>query len=119
MSSRFPHTRFRRPGAWRFALVLLGLLALGAQQLVAQTHWHALVAQAGADQPVPGDGHVRDADCLLCQIAAHAAAAAPPSVAPRLIPVAALHFVALPVRHETAFIPPPAHAWQSRGPPAA
>lgn len=107
--------------AWRFVLVLLALLATGAQQLVAQTHWHATSTQVGAvvsGAATPDNGAVTEDDCLLCQIAAHAAAAAPPPVA-QILALLDRSAVQVPVVLHLVVIPSPAHAWQSRGPPVA
>jgi hypothetical protein len=116
--------RFRpeRLGPWRLLLVLLALLAANAQQLVAHTHFHsgvAALAEVAAGPAAPEEGSGRHDDCLLCQIAAHAAAAAPPSVQ-QLLPVASQILVsAVPAGRRSIVVTRPAHAWQSRGPPAA
>jgi hypothetical protein len=103
----------------RIALVFLVIAATGAQQLVAQSHWHALPgAQASAAAPSHDSGTTTEEGCLLCHAAAHAGAAAPPS--------AVQLFTATPARvlysassHEADVPAVPDHAWQSRGPPAA
>jgi hypothetical protein len=111
-----------RVGAWRIALLLLALVAASAQQLVAQTHWHVAAAaqiDAGSESPAPaapGSGHD---DCLLCQIAAHAGAAAPPAAMLLAAVAVDIHAVRVPSVRYPAVIPGPAHAWQSRGPPTA
>ena len=90
-------------------MVLLSLLAMGAQQLVVQTHWHAAAAaqvdsSAGAaSEP----GHTRDDNCLWCQAVAHASAAAPPTAALRLVLVEEFSLRVLPVR-QLVFSPLPA-----------
>lgn len=111
-----------KPGklrAWQIALLMLGLFAVGAQQLVAQTHWHTqVVASAndpGSGAPVTGDRHD---DCLLCQIAAHAGAAAPPATILRLAVVPSQHVAPVASLVQSAPTLQPAHAWQSRGPPS-
>jgi hypothetical protein len=102
---------------WSLAVVLLALFAMGAQQLVAQTHWHAGVAQADVSAAAPDSGgHSREEHCLWCQAAAHASAAPPPAGAPRLVLVEEFSIRVLLVR-QLVFSPQPAHAWQSRGPP--
>jgi hypothetical protein len=102
---------------WSLAVVLLALLAMGAQQFAAQTHWHATVAQVEAGVlPAPEPGHSTEDDCLWCHAAAHAASAAPPAVTPRLVLVEEFSLRVLQVRQLVSF-PQPAHAWQSRGPP--
>lgn len=106
--------------AARLALVLLVLCAFGAQQWVAQTHWHGpVVSQVGPEAPPADDGgHSRDHDCLLCQIAAHAGAAAPPAAV--LLVLRPSGAFDLPRIGSVADVPsPPGHAWQSRGPPTA
>jgi hypothetical protein len=99
------------------AVVLLALLTMGAQQLVAQTHWHPTVAQVDAGSgPAPEPGHSRESHCFLCQVAAHASAAAPPAAALRLVLVEEFSIRVLQVPQRVPH-PQPAHAWQSRGPP--
>jgi hypothetical protein len=106
-------------GQLRLALLLLVLVATGTQQLLAQSHWHAVPA-GHADVVAPADdsGASTHADCLLCRVASQAGAAAPPP-APCLI--AASHaFVPSVASYYQADVPAvPGHAWQSRGPPAA
>ena len=105
--------------AWQLVLVLLALLASSAQQLVAQTHWHAAVAVAVADadtaSPAPDQRPVND-DCLWCQIAVQASAAIPSGTVLGFVFVEA---VTVPISLQLAlnFRVQPAHAWQSRGPP--
>jgi hypothetical protein len=107
-----------RVHAWQLALALLAIFAMGAQQLVAQTHWHNVaVAQAAAGSaPAPDQGHSRHDSCLLCQIASHASAAAPPTALLRLVPVREFSVRVAEVP-QLDFISLPAHDWQSRGPP--
>ncbi len=103
----------------RVALLLLVLVATGAQQLVAQTHWHAVpTGHAAVAAPADDSGANSHTDCLLCRIASHAGAAAPPAAPHRF---AVIHeFVPRIVACDAADVPAvPAHAWQSRGPPAA
>jgi len=114
------HHRATRLRSGSLAIVLLALFAMGAQQLVAQTHWHAAASaqvDAGAGA-APEPGHSRDDDCLWCHAAAHASAAAPPTAALRLVLVKEFTVRVLPVR-QLVSIALPAHAWQSRGPPTA
>lgn len=103
---------------WRAALVLLSLVATGAVQLAAATHWHTLVAGTAATGSAPqspagdaGDG------CLLCQVSAHLTSAAPP-------PAPWVHFAAPhttsvfdDVAQRGVAILLPSHAWQGRAPP--
>jgi hypothetical protein len=105
-----------RVRAWQLALALLAIFALGAQQLVAQTHFHAVVAQATGADPTPDQGHARHDNCLLCQVASHASAAAPPSALLRLVAVEEFSIRVVEVR-QLVFKALPAHDWQSRGPP--
>ncbi len=117
MSPGRNHRPARHLRHWLLALVLLALFAMGAQQLVAQTHWHATAAQVDAGTgPAPEPGHPRDDNCLWCHAAAHASAAAPPATALRLVPVEEFTVRVLPVR-QPVLVALPAHAWQSRGPP--
>jgi hypothetical protein len=101
---------------------LLALVAASAQQLVAQAHWHATATvqvDSGADSPAPaapGTGHD---DCLLCQVAAHATAAAPPAALLLQVVASDAHAVRVPPAWHLVAISPPAHSWQSRGPPTA
>jgi hypothetical protein len=103
----------------RVALVLLVLAATGAQQLIAQTHWHSLAgAQASVAAPEQHTGATTDESCLLCHAAAHAGAAAPPSALQLF--TASLDPASYFASYHEAVVPAvPAHAWQSRGPPAA
>ena len=101
---------------WQLALALLALLGMGAQQLVAQTHWHAAAQVAADTGSVPDQGHARHDNCLLCQIASHASAAAPPTALLRLVAVEEFSIRVVEVR-QLVFLPLPAHDWQSRGPP--
>jgi hypothetical protein len=107
-----------RPATWRMLLVLLAVLATGAQQLVAATHWHAatvgLVAAASSSTDGEGD---KQHDCLWCHSAAQAAAAAPPAIQQALA-APATFLVLVATESPFSFVPAPAHAWQSRGPPA-
>jgi hypothetical protein len=103
----------------RLALLVLVLVATGTQQVLAQTHWHAVPAgHAGIAAPADDSGANSHADCLLCRVASQAGAAAPP---PALWLLAASHaFTPFVVAYYQADVPAvPGHAWQSRGPPAA
>jgi hypothetical protein len=116
-SARWPG----RSSAWRVALLLLALVAASAQQLAAQTHWHATAVQvdAATEPPAPaapGTGHD---DCLLCQIVAHAAAAAPPAALLLQAVAGNGHAVRVPPVWHLVAISQPAHSWQGRGPPTA
>ncbi len=109
-----------RVSAWRVVLVLLALVAASAQQLVAQTHWHAtelVQVGTGSGSPAPVAPGTRHDDCLLCQIAAHAGAAAPPAAMLLAVVASNAHAVQVPSVRYLVAIPEPAHAWQSRGPP--
>jgi hypothetical protein len=115
-------THADRFSPWRLAFLLLVLFAANAQQLVAQTHWHAAMPQVGASadaspaQPAPGTLHD---DCLLCQIAAHAGAVAPP---PAMLPAGSVthcHAGEAAQSASLVCVTRPSHAWQSRGPPTA
>lgn len=103
----------------RVALVLVVLAATGVQQLVAQAHWHSwLGTTASVAAPSHDTGATTEDHCLLCQIAAHAGAAAPPAALQLF--VASQTPVLYSASHHEADVPAvPAHAWQSRGPPAA
>jgi hypothetical protein len=115
MSPRTPHRNSGRR-TWQLLLVLLAVLAAGAQQLVAQTHWHATAAVSGAVPGSTDDGAGKHDDCLWCRIAAHASAAAPPVLQRTLLAPQAWTVLVSPERHAVA-ISRPAHSWQSRGPP--
>jgi hypothetical protein len=116
---RRPLPLFPSPRRLRIALLLLVLAATTVQQLVAQTHWHYLPGVSAAMATPSNDSGTRTPDnCLLCQIASHAGAAAPPAELTLFAPRPVL--VAEPVSHHQADVPvAPAHAWQSRGPPLA
>jgi hypothetical protein len=115
---KHPHQHLTgRVRAWSLALALLAIFAMSAQQLVAQTHWHAAVqVAAGAGAPVPDQGHSRHDNCLLCQVASHASAAAPPATLLRLVAVEEFVVRVAEIR-QLVLLPLPAHDWQSRGPP--
>jgi hypothetical protein len=103
----------------RAALLLLVLAATGVQQLVAQTHWHAAsIGHASLAAPADGAGAPVHDDCLLCRIASHAGIAAPPP-APNLFALCPDLVSCVASSHEADVPAVPAHAWQSRGPPAA
>lgn len=106
-----------RVRGWQLALALLALFGMGAQQLVAQTHWHN-IAQVAADtgSSAPDRSHSRHDDCLLCQIASHASAGAPPTTLLRLVAVEEFSVRIVEVR-QLVYTPLPVHDWQSRGPP--
>ncbi|MEJ0098881.1 MAG: hypothetical protein WDO12_03735 [Pseudomonadota bacterium] len=101
------------------ALLLLVLAATSAQQLVVQTHWHVVPVRRAVATASPTDaGSTTDDGCLLCQIAAHAGAAAPPAVLHEFTTGSdAVAYVAAFCSTDVPAVP--AHAWQSRGPPAA
>lgn len=114
-----PHKHLTgRIRGWQLALALLALFGMGGQQLVAQTHWHTIAARVAADAgtSAPHSNHVRQDDCLLCQVASHASAAAPPTALLRLVTVEEFSVRVVEVR-QLVHTPPPAHDWQSRGPP--
>jgi hypothetical protein len=100
---------------WRLLLVLALVFAAGAQQVVAQAHWHTTTVASHGQSGAP-DGAGKTDDCLWCQIAAHASAAAPPAVLP-VVHVPQVLAVRFARRLQSTVIPRPAHAWQSRGPP--
>ena len=118
MKWRLP-SRFRIVAGLRTALLLLALIATGVQQLVAQTHWHATkAAHTSFAAPADDAGAQAHDDCLLCRIASHAGIAAPPP-APALFAASHDPVSAVVSLHEADVPAVPAHAWQSRGPPAA
>lgn len=105
----------------RIAILLL-LLASTTQAFVAQTHVHAArAAQAAAHQAsvdagdqLPGNGG--EAGCLLCQVAAHGAAALA-SNQPAVLLVAQQYAVATFPESSDPVSLPLSHSWLSRGPP--
>ncbi len=102
----------------RTALLLLVLAAMGTQQLVAQTHWHAF-ATADASVAAPAGGPApADKDCLWCHIASHASVAAAPPAPLQILAANEYVFIRLPAGYESDVPARPAHAWLSRGPPA-
>jgi hypothetical protein len=106
-----------QPATWRLVFALLAMLAVGAQQLVAATHWHATVAAVGGASGSAPDDTGKRYDCLWCHVAAQASAAAPPAL-PQALVVPESFLVLVSAEHPLAVFPAPAHAWQSRGPPA-
>ena len=103
----------------RIALVFVVLAATGAQQLVAQSHWHAGPGTpASVAAPSHDSGATTEESCLLCHVAAHAGAAAPPA-AVQLFTASHTQVFHSASYHEADVPAVPAHAWQSRGPPAA
>jgi hypothetical protein len=101
--------------------MLLALVAANAQQLVAQTHWHAVaitqVETGSAPAPAAPAG-IHD-DCFLCQIATHAGAIAPPTALQLAVAASDVLAVGIPQVASLVSTPQPGHAWQSRGPPTA
>ena len=110
--------------AFRF-LLLLCVLASTAQGFVAQTHVHPAVARltaaatpsAVADSPVVDAAPRPEAACVLCDLAGHSPAAAPPA-ATAFIPVAALPRVRPPESRRAVLAAAPSHHWSGRGPPS-
>jgi hypothetical protein len=114
-----PPSRSRLTAHLRAGLLLLVLATTGVQQLVAQTHWHAASAgHAALSAPAGDTGFSAHSDCLLCRIASHAGIAAPPP-APGLFAFSHDLVSSVASYHEADVPAAPAHAWQSRGPPAA
>lgn len=109
----------RRRSRARFALLLLLVAAFGAQQWALQVHWHAGVTAATAAPADDGGSAPLDRDCLWCHAASHAGAAAAPPAAPYVAVAAAGFGPLLPAGFDVPVVAPPAHAWLSRGPPAA
>lgn len=111
----------RRKNGLPVALWLLLLLSANALQIVAATHWHNNVISAAATgdsaphAPLP-DGIDHDG-CLLCQIAAHAGAAAAPPAPWALFAVLESRSASLQVVQPAAPLLRPAHSWQGRAPP--
>lgn len=114
----------------RSALLLLVLLAFGAQQWTVHAHWHAAAgsidAQAGitaamaADPAAPSpDPNQTHPDCVWCHAAAHAAAAAPPATWAGVPSLQAGFLFAAHFERIATFPAPSSWAWYSRGPPAA
>lgn len=103
----------------RNALLLFLLVAFGAQQWALQTHVHTPGGgEAAVSAPAGDTGDARHAGCLLCQAASHAGVAAPPAVL-RLVEPGFLFSIRLPAGSDSGVPSRPAHAWYSRGPPAA
>ncbi|MES1199094.1 MAG: hypothetical protein ABUS48_03850 [Pseudomonadota bacterium] len=122
------HHRFGLATARRRPAVWLALFAMLLQAFVVQTHVH----HAGADQPfavsasVSSSAHANElafappsaktADCLLCQaLAGSGRAVLPEGVALPEIRAVLVRAIAGVVAFAAA---PPAHPWQSRGPPS-
>jgi hypothetical protein len=106
---------------WRVALLLLGLLASGSVQIAAATHWHKTgVPVVATDQSAPrspaGDSNDRDG-CLLCQVVAYAAVAAPPPAPWVLVDTSEAGAFSNPAVSTGIATTQPSHAWQGRAPP--
>ena len=120
MAAHSQRRSIERICAWRICLLLLVLVTATAQQLIARTHWHQLaIAQVNtsSSSPLSPAPDTRHADCLLCQIASHAGAAAPPAAMPQALVASNVREQLVPQAHYPVSILRPAHAWQSRGPP--
>lgn len=103
-------------------LLLLCVLASTAQGFVAQTHVHPGAARLGAVASVAGSPVVDaapspEATCVLCDVAGHSPAAAPPAAA-ALIPVAALPRLLPSESRRAVLAAAPSHHWSGRGPPS-
>ncbi len=109
--------RASRVRTWQLLLVLLAVFASGAQQLVAQTHWHNVAAASEQSSGAPDGGTGRHVEGLLCQISAHAGATSPPAAIQLAVGATNVHAVRLPQVFGLVLLPQPAYAWQSRGPP--
>jgi hypothetical protein len=103
----------------RFAFLLLLVAAFGAQQWALQVHRHSGVVAGAVSSPGDKGGAPLDRDCLWCQVASHAGAAAAPPAMLHVAVAAAGFSPLLSTGHASILIAPPAHAWLSRGPPAA
>jgi hypothetical protein len=93
--------------------------AFGAQQWALQVHRHAGVVAGAATSLGDRGGAPLDRDCIWCQVASHAGAAAAPPAMLHVAVAAAGFSPLLSAGHESILIAPLAHAWLSRGPPAA
>jgi len=105
-----------RPAA-RLLLVLC-LLASTAQGVIARTHVHAAAGVTAAVGAMPlAQAAVRaDPLCLLCEIAGHTPAVAPPAAAAAALPVSLAPVV--PAFVSTfASGSPASHHWRGRAPP--
>ena len=106
-------------------LLLLCVLASTAQGFVAQTHVHPGVARLGgvavgpafADIPVVDAAPGQDPTCVLCDVAGHSSAAAPPA-ATAYVPVAAMPRPSPPESRRAVLAAAPSHHWSGRGPPS-
>lgn len=106
---------------WRSALLLLCLLATGSVQLAAATHWHqSAQPEISAGSPAPGaPGGVDHDGCLLCQVAAHAASAAPPPAPWALVSSLETSVESSGAAQGGVLVYAPSHSWQGRAPPKA
>ncbi len=113
----------RRRHGLPVAAWLLLVLSANALQAVAATHWHssalAVAASAGTAPHAPAPDGIDHDGCLLCQVAAHAGASAPPPAPWALAVVIESHSASLRVDPAAAPSAQPSHAWQGRAPPRA
>lgn len=108
-----------RPGARRFAVTWILLLAFALQSYVTQTHLHAQAFQpaprASAHSSSPGDGEALA--CPLCQVVASAGVFLTPA-AMAAVPPGAWSVPISRAPAETGRTTAPAgFAWRSRAPP--
>ena len=142
--SRASAGRARELAPFRFAILLLGLLALAVQSFVVQTHIHipqgagkaqsvsllTLAASALADKPhaagdlctaaVPRDKYPINEDpsnCPLCQEIAHSGQFVQSAALLAVLPFAAnVHFIVFDEALPSFFAV--SHIWRGRAPPA-
>jgi hypothetical protein len=122
MRATWRHLLRRRHGL-PVALWLLLLLSANALQVVAASHWHgnaiAAVASTGPAPHAPAPDGIDHDGCLLCQVAAHSGAAAPPPAPWSLYTVIESHAASLQDIQPAAPLLRPSHSWQGRAPPLA
>jgi hypothetical protein len=110
----------RRTGASaRLLLTLFALFAFGLQSYLVQTHIHTATA-VSASKSSPDRLPAKDdpANCPICQEILHTGQFVTPTAALLVLPGASISVVELDVAIPK-FAQGPAHAWQSRAPPAA
>ena len=100
-------------------LLALCLIASTAQGFIAQTHVHARIGTAvvaGVASAVSDAPGTRDQACVLCDIAGHSPAVAPPAHDPSLV-LATVAPVAPPLASSSTFATVASHHWRGRAPP--
>lgn len=97
-------------------LLALCLLASTAQGFVAQTHVHAAALSAGVSAQGVDAPPAQEPRCVLCDVAGHTPAAAPPGPPPSQVLVPPSRSVPSPAS-SLVLVSRTSHHWWGRGPP--